>query len=702
MPQLFLEFFSEEMPARMQGRARMDLAQALDIGLKERGLSCRSIATYTSPCRLVGVVEGVPLLQEEVHEEKRGPRADAPEAAIQGFLSSVSLVREACEERETPKGRFLFATVTKAQQKTEDSLSSLVEVILKTFPWSKAMRWGQEGQTWVRPLHRILCLFNGAPVDLNLKIPSVTTTCGHRFMSPQPIYVEHFEAYKKALMGASVLIDQDVRRQKIEDLLNQAAQHHLLKLRHNKNLLDEVTGLVEWPHVIFGNIDPQFMALPEKILTTVMEHHQRYFSLSDEQGQLAPYFLTVANITPNDGGEAIVKGNEWVLRARLNDAAFFWEEDQKKRLDNHGQALDRMIFHADLGTIGQKVKRMAQWSHRLSGLLQLPVDKNHVEEATRLAKADLTTQLVKELPELQGYVGYCLALLEGRAEVVANAIRDHYAPAGPDQAAPQLPVSIITALADKLDTLVGFFLIQEKPTGSKDPFALRRACLGVIRIVLENKLIHFDLNNILQLTDVEGIYALNTPRSLDISSQPLDDLKAFFKERLRFYFKDLVSGVEIRHDVVEACLLHGHQPVRCHHFVVALQALVQDERTGERSIASLLTAYKRVHNILKQKQDSIADVVNLQLFEAPEEGTLYESFQKSQPSIEACMTQSCPSLSEIMDTLLQMRTPLEDFFEAVTVNAVDIQVRANRYALLNNVRCLFESVLDFSLLEGQS
>ena len=491
MPELLLELLSEEIPARMQVRAAADLKRLVGKALDEANLSCASIGAFVTPRRLTLIADGLPARQPDIPEERKGPRADAPEKAITGFLRSAGLDRDQVEERETDKGVFLFAVTVRAGRDTREALADVLPDTLKRLPWPKSMRWGRRSLRWVRPLRGILCLFDGATVEFSLEdessrehIFSGNTTVGHRFLSPQSFAVTGFADYADGLRRAHVVLDPAERRQMIAEGAGKLAAAEGLKVVPDDALVDEVAGLVEWPVPLMGRIDAAFMDLPPEAMTAAMRTHQKYFALEDADGALAPRFVVVANIEANDGGAAIVAGNERVLRARLSDARFFRDADRRRTLASRAPELAKVVFHAGLGMLDHKAERMEKLAASIAG--RVPgADVDRVRSASRLAKADLVTGMVGEFPELQGVMGRYYALADGEDAEVADAVAGHYAPRGPRDRCPTAPVSVAVALADRIDTLVGFFSIGERPTGSKDPFALRRAALGVIRLILE-------------------------------------------------------------------------------------------------------------------------------------------------------------------------------------------------------------------------
>lgn len=683
MPELLLEILSEEIPARMQARAADDLKRLVTDALKAAGLDFTSAASYVTPRRLALVIDGLPEKQADVSEERRGPKADAPEKAIDGFKGSLP-DGAVIEERETPKGTFLFATVNMKGQATADVLPDMIGKAVADLPWPKSMRWATHPMRWVRPVHSLVCLFRGSVVPVQLgPVTAGDTTVGHRFLSPTPFEVSDFADYKAKLLDAKVVLDPAERRAKIEADAKALAASEGLTLKDDQGLLDEVTGLVEWPVVLMGAIDDAFMELPDEVLSTSMRAHQKYFSTLGADGKLAGRFIVVANTETADGGKQVTAGNERVLRARLSDAKFFWDLDRSATLASRAPALKDRVFHAKLGTLDEKVDRMQALAGELAALVQ-GADKDKVRSAARLAKADLSTGMVGEFPELQGIMGRYYAQHDGESAEVADAIAEHYSPVGPTDACPTKPVSVCVALADKIDTLVGFFAIDEKPTGSKDPYALRRSALGVIRIVLENGLR-------LQLADVFK----RAHKGLRVGAEPSADLMAFFADRLKVHLRE--DGV--RHDLIDAVFALGGEDdlVRLVARVRALQDFL-----GTDDGANLIAAYKRAANILRieEKKDGVeyTGAPDASAFRHDEEKALGAALDAARPEIEKAV--AAEDFVGAMKHLAGLRAPVDAFFDKVTVNADDAALRVNRLKLLNGIRSALDGVADFARIEG--
>ncbi|WP_430436714.1 glycine--tRNA ligase subunit beta [Oceanibaculum nanhaiense] len=689
MADLLLEIFSEEIPARMQARASEDLKRLVCDALTAAGLSFDSAAAYVTPRRLALSVEGLPLTQPDVTEERRGPRVGSPEQALAGFLKANNLASvDACEQRDTGKGVFYFLTVEKQGAATQDVLPGLLVEAIRKLPWPKSMIWGETEFRWVRPMHSILCLFNGQelPGRLDLgggrEILFGDRTQGHRFLAPAALAVDNVEDYKAKLLAAKVILDPAERRASILQQAEALAANAGLVLKQDDGLLDEVTGLVEWPVALMGRIDEAFMDVPPEVLTTSMRAHQKYFAVETKTGDLAPHFIVISNMQPSDGGAVIVGGNERVLRARLSDAKFFWDQDRKHTLASRLPALANITFHAKLGTLADKVGRVRKLAAYLATLIP-GADAKLADRAAELAKADLVTGMVGEFPELQGIMGRYYARHDGESEAVAQAISDHYSPQGPSDRCPTAPNAVAVALADKLDTLVGFFAIDEKPTGSKDPYALRRAALGIIRLIVENGL----------RLSLEAVFA-----KAGAKSDVVADLMGFFADRLKVAMRE--QGV--RHDLVTSVFALGDEDdlVRLLKRVDALAAFLASEDG-----ANLLTAYRRAANIvaIEEKKDGRAyeGRADLKLIKARGEvaeaelhGTLGVIEVKIADALKA------EDFAAAMASLASLRAPVDRFFESVTVNAEDAALRENRLKLLTKIRDTMNQLADFSKVEG--
>jgi glycyl-tRNA synthetase beta chain len=683
MAEFLLELLSEEIPARMQARAAEDLKRLVCDGLKAAGLSFTDARAFATPRRLSLVVDGLPVAREDVSEEKRGPRVGAPDQAIQGFLKSVALSSlDQAEKRDTGKGEFWFAVVTKKGGPTADVLPGIIDVAMKALPWPKSMKWGSGTMLWVRPLQSIVALFDGkvlvgevAPGGQMAPIKFGDTTRGHRFLSKGEIKVADFSDYAVKLRAQHVVLDPAERKKIILEGAEKLATGTQVILKADEGLLDEVAGLVEWPVPLLGTIDAAFMDVPPEVLIVSMKTHQRYFATTRADGALANRFVVVANNLARDGGATIVDGNERVLRARLSDAKFFWGQDRKVRLEDRLPALKDIVFHAKLGTQAERVGRLAKLAVEIAGYVP-GAERGPVEQAALLCKADLVTGMVGEFPELQGIMGRYYALSEELPIAVAEAIGDHYAPAGPNDRCPSAPASIAVALADKFDALMSFWSIGEKPTGSRDPFALRRAALGVIRIVVENR-IRLPLRHFFKA----------------------DDLMAFFAERLKVQMRE--KG--IRHDVVDAVFSLGGEDdlVRLLARVEALQSFL-----GSEAGNNLLTAYGRAANIVRaeEKKDKtlatkIAGAPDVALLEQTEEKAVATALVEIERAVRPALERE--DFAGAMAAFAGLRAPIDAYFEKVTVNVTDRpDLRLNRLRLLNQIRATMDSVADFSKIEG--
>lgn len=682
MAELLLELFSEEIPARMQKRASEDLKKLVTDGLKAASLEFSSADAYVTPRRLVLVVDGLPDRQPDVSEEKRGPRIDAPEKAVEGFLRGNGLTLDQCEKRETDKGEFWYAVTESKGRPTIEVLPGVLGEAVSAMHWQKSMRWGEGSMRWVRSLQRVLCLLDGAVLDLTIGdgITAGNLTSGHRFHAGDDFDVTGFKDYRDKLLAAHVIIDAAERREIIAKGAASLAEAEGLTVQDDPALLDEVSGLVEWPVPLIGTIDAEFMEVPGEALTSAMRNHQKYFSLENADGTLAPRFVVVANLDAPDGGAQITAGNERVLRARLSDARFFWDQDRKIRLEERVPSLDKIVFHAKLGTLGEKITRVQTLAAELSDFIP-GCDRDMARSAALLSKADLVTEMVAEFPELQGIMGRYYALGEGEESEVANAIAEHYAPQGPNDTCPTAPVSVAVALADKIDTLVGFWAIGETPTGSRDPFALRRAALGVIRLVLENNL-RLKLHTVFEMAWHGG-------------EQNIGALLDFFADRLKVHLRE--QGV--RHDLINAVFALGDEDdlVRLLARVEALDKFVASEDG-----ANLLTAFRRANNIveIEEKKDKASYDGDVQ------PGLLVQDEEKALSDELTIFSDSAGELEEsenytaIMTEMAKLRPTVDAFFDQVTVNSDDADQRANRLRLLSRIRTTMGQIADFTLIEG--
>jgi len=748
MPDLLIELFSEEIPARMQTRAADDLKKRVTDGLVEAGLTYGSAAAFSTPRRLALTIEGLLDQSPTVREERKGPRVDAPEKAIEGFLRGAGLTRDQLEERDDKKGRVFFAVIEKPGRPAAQIVAEVLEDCIRNFPWPKSMRWGAGSLRWVRPLHSILCILtdeSGAeivPMDVD-GITAGNTTQGHRFMASGPFVVHGFDDYVTKLKRDHVILSATERADHIwQDATNQAFANGL-EVVEDRGLLAEVAGLVEWPVVLMGEIGADFLELPPEVLQTSMKEHQKFFSVKNPKTGRIERFITVANRETADQGATILAGNQKVLSARLSDAKFFWENDlrvAKAGMSDWTDRLSNVTFHNKLGTQAARIDRIAALSREIAPVLGIEPDL--AQQAAAVAKADLSSEMVYEFPELQGLMGRYYAQAAGLPQAVANAAEQHYAPLGPSDEVPSEAVSTIVALADKLDTLTGFWAIDEKPTGSKDPFALRRAALGVIRIILAGDIrVNLDrfidsqllkhqinqsegteaemaaLNDILDEIADHGVFGAAFRTVLDKLDGKDDapdtsdgsllqtmgttvpdtstDLLAFFHDRLKVYLRD--QG--LRHDVIDACLaMPGTDDLTL--LVKRATTLGAFLKTDDGE--NLLQGYKRANNILTQAEakDGVeysygADV---KFAETDEEKALFAALDAAEAQIAPAM--EAEDFEAAMSAMASLRAPIDAFFEAVQVNAENEVVRRNRLNLLSRIRVICLSVADLGVIEG--
>lgn len=696
MGELLLELLSEEIPARMQRRAIEDLRQSIREWLVVHRISeGTAVEGYVTPRRLVIIARRIPDRIPGRPDERRGPRVGAPAQALEGFLRANFLRIEQCEIRDTDRGQFYFAVIQRPDQSTKDVLPEIVNSALLGLQWPKSMRWPGSSLRWVRPLTSIICLFDGEIVPLELDgIPVGRTTRGHRFLSEGDITVDNAADYRHRLEAAYVMLEPDRRRALIAADLDRLAAAKGLIIKPDPGLLDEVAGLVEFPVVLLGAIDDASMSLPPEVLATAMRTHQKYFSCLDPDGTPMPRFLFVANNLTSDDGKTIIAGNERVLRARLTDAQFFWDQDRKLPLRDRDEALKTRLFYEGLGSVYDKVDRMARLVYN-DLARRTDADANLALRAARLAKSDLSTLMVGEFPELQGIMGCYYALHDGEDRSVAEAIAEHYKPQGPNDACPTAPESVAVALADKIDSLVIFFAIGEKPTGSRDPFALRRAALGVIRLVLENKL-RLPLREVFRnawkaATNIAGC-------------DPTSELLEFIADRLKVHLRE--QG--FRHDLIAAAFIQTTGIPEAKHFeddLVRLIARVDALRTflASEDGADLLVAYRRAANIVAieerrdgRRYDDRAPDLTPGILRLPEERALDASLRDANAAPELWSE----DFSAAMRRLATLRRPVDEFFEKVTVNTEEPRLRENRLRLLSAIRATMNRVADFSQIEG--
>jgi len=686
MPDLLLEFLSEEIPARMQARAAEDLQKMVTDRLIAAGLAYEGAKGFATPRRLALSVHGVPARQPDVKEEKKGPRVGAPENAIAGFLKAAGLqsIKQA-KVQPDKKGDFYVAVIDKPGRPTLDVIAEMIPDVVRNFPWPKSMRWGSGRLSWVRPLHSIVATFGPEteePVVVPLDIDGIKggdETRGHRFMAPGAIKVRRFEDYVAKLEKAKVVLDPARRADVILADAKNLAFAQGYELVEDEGLLAEVAGLVEWPVTLMGTFDKRFLSIPDEVIRATIRNNQKCFVLRDPQtAKLANKFILVANEEAADGGKAIIAGNERVIRARLSDAKFFYETDLKTRLEDRLPKFEHIIFQEKLGTQAARIARIRALAGQLSPIVD--ADAAKAERAADLCKADLLTEVVGEFPELQGLMGRYYAEAQNEDEAVAHACEDHYKPKGPDDLVPAEPVSVAVALADKIDTLTGFWAINEKPTGSKDPYALRRAALGVIRIVIDNNL-RLPLKDVFE----KAVNKFSTG----------DDLLAFFADRLKVQLRD--QGA--RHDLVDAVFsLSGQDDLLI--IVRRVEALGKflDSDDGK----NLLAGYKRATNIIRieEKKDKreYTGAPESQKYELPEEKALAEAIDVARKEAKAAIAKE--DFSAAMRAMAKLRPRVDAFFDKVTVNVDKKGLRENRLKLLNEIREATRSVADFSKIEG--
>jgi len=704
MTDLLLELFSEEIPARMQAKAADDLRRMVTDKLVAEGLVYEGAKAFATPRRLALTVHGIPARQSDLKEERRGPRVGGPDAAIQGFLKATGLARieDAKIQTDPKKGDFYIALIEKPGRATIDVLADMLPVIIRTFPWPKSMRWGERSAksgslNWVRPLHTIIATFGletEEPDVVKFAVDGIEagqTTFGHRFMAPAAISVRRFEDYEAKLKAAKVVLDAQARRDIILADAKQLAFAQGLELVEDQVLADEVAGLVEWPVALMGSFDKEYLTIPGEVIRATIRNNQKCFVVSDPKtGKLTNKFILTANIEASDGGKTIVAGNERVIRARLSDAKFFYETDLKTKLEARLPKFDQIVFHEKLGTQAERIKRIERLAAELAPLVRADVEK--AKRAAHLAKADLLTEVVGEFPELQGLMGKYYAQAQGEDASVAAASEEHYKPQGPADRVPTDPVSVAVALADKLDTLVGFWAIDEKPTGSKDPYALRRAALGVIRIILENRL-KISLRGIVE-RHLENSYG---KQYLTIADK-VDDLMTFFEDRLEVQLRDQKA----RYDLVDAALstgslVAGHPLTLIVERVEALGKFL-DTDDGK----NLLAGTKRASNILsiEEKKDKRAfeGAPDAGLYTLPEEKALAKAIDQVKSEAGAAVAKE--DFAAAMSAMAKLRPAVDAFFDKVKVNDDEPKVRENRLKLLNEIRAATRAVADFSKIEG--
>ncbi len=738
MAEFLFEIFCEEIPARMQQRAGQDLSKALVDGLKKAGLTVEGEHCYTGPRRLVFTAD-IPLRSPDISEERKGPRVGSPEQALAGFLRGAGLsdISEAQIRTDPKKGEFYVAVIEKSGADSGEIIAELIPTIMNNFPWPKSMKSGAAAFRWVRPLKSMICLLDGKKIEFEVGgVKTGNTTQGHRRHGKGPYTVTGFADYRKQLEGKGhVMICTCERKDKILTEARAACAAQGLELVEDEGLLNEVAGLAEWPVVILGDMDPSFLELPAEVIRLSMRTHQKYFAVKNPKtGDLAPNFIVVANQAAPDGGKEIAKGNSKVLSARLADAQFFQSEDAKPEggLMSYYDKLGTVVFHKKLGSIRDKAERVVALTKELAP--KVGADPDKAEQAAKLAKCDLVTQTVVEFTSLQGQIGSLMYKREGGDADIATAIEEHYKPQGPSDAVPTNPVAVTVALADKFDTLVGFWVIDEKPTGSKDPYALRRAALGVVRIILENDVrlglllalarpfsqhnLFFatrDVSSVREAIDSlkaksliseeqadlfhssnldsidEVVNLINSEESILDALSAAEDLIAFIIDRLKVYLRD--KG--IRHDIIDAALTQDQDDlVSIVNRVEALQIFLATSE-GE----NLLAGYKRAANILKAeaKKGDLPSGAPEKPAEK-ESAALYAALQTAQPKIEAAL--AAENYTQAMTDLATLRGPIDAFFTHVQVIADDTAVKENNLRLLSQIRDTAQQIADFDRING--
>ena len=683
MPDLLIELFSEEIPARMQARAAEDLKKKVTDGMVEAGLTYAHAKAFATPRRLVLAVEDVLDRSPDLKEERKGPRVGAPEKAIEGFLRGAGVTMDQLEIRDEKKGQVYFATIQTPGREAAAIIAEVLENTVRNFPWPKSMRWGAGSLRWVRPLHSIICLLtreDGAEVvDLDIDgIKSGRATRGHRFMGGDAFEVSSFDDYVAKLKKAKVILDPEERAETIWHDATNVAFAQGMEVVEDRGLLAEVAGLVEWPVVLMGEIGADFLNLPPEVLQTSMKEHQKFFSVKNPKTGRIEKFVTVANIETRDNGATILAGNQKVLAARLSDAKFFWENDlrtAKAGMDTWVDGLGNVTFHNKLGSQKERIERIVALAAELAPVTGADVEA--AQTAARIAKADLQSEMVYEFPELQGLMGRYYAEAAGYDADVARVCQEHYSPLGPSDDVPTAPLSVTAALADKLDTLTGFWAIDEKPTGSKDPFALRRAALGVIRLLLENDL------------------RMNLLDHLSAAGEAKDDLLSFFHDRLKVYLKD--QG--IRHDIIDACLaMDGADDLT----LLVKRARALSDVLGTEDGVNLVQGYKRAANILAQAEEKDGVEYSFgadpKFAEVDEEKALFDALTAASGAIKDAL--SSEDFAAAMGQMAELRAPIDAFFEAVQVNTDNEIVRRNRLNLLSQIRQTCGQVADLGRIEG--
>ncbi len=691
MADMVCELLTEEIPARLQAAAEQAFLQAITQGLTHKGLPFSKGYSLSTPRRLAVIIKGIPPVQPDTRTERKGPSITAPEHAIQGFLRSVGLRKDQLHIRNTPKGRVYFAVTEHKGQATPTLLPPIINTAIGAIAWAKSMRFADDTFRFVRPLQRIIAVFDAQvicgslPLNGNKTLPYTDKTLGHRFMTADDIPVTAHN-YKTALANAHIMVNRTDRKHHIIDGLQSQAAAKGVQWIGDATLLDEVVGLVESPVVLMGDIPPQFMCLPKEVLITALKQHQKFFVFEASDGTLAPYFATVANIHACDGGQAIIRGNEKVLSARLSDSVFFWDNDHKNwAVYTQNTGLATMTFHAKLGTVQDRVYRLRRIGKNIAESLQYDTDTQaKVSKSAQICKSDLVSEMVFEFPELQGIMGAYYAEQAGTDTHIARAIRDHYKPRGANDAVPTDPVTIPLAIAEKLDTLCGFWLIDEKPTGRKDPYALRRCALGILRIILKNAL----YLNIMAIVDKAFTIYAEQGIIVDDIHMIRHDLQTFLIDRL----KHALKSEGIRHDYIGAVLSDGLDATLIDKVHLAR---TMGQNTAIVSMAK--TAYTRANSILQQAPDMPSPKIHKEYLKHPAEQALYEVITDAQHTLDTAHANK--DFKAIIHILSTINTPLNQFFDNIMVHTDDPHIRHNRLALLRAVTNRFHSITNFNSIE---
>lgn len=689
MAEVIFEIFCEEIPARMQLSAAKQLQQKFEDKMQEHNLFFTKAKSYVTPRRLALTADGLSLTQEDTVMERKGPRTDAPEAAIDGFIRSTGLKKDQLTIKSSPKGDFYFAIIHQKGKPTKEILRGIFEEILETFSWPKSMRWGENRIRWVRPIKSIACVFGGETLQLKFgHIISGNKTFGHRFLGKNEVTVSNIESYQKDLDKNFVTVDNLKRKEFIQEKSLEIANDNALDIIADEYLLDEVTGLVEYPNIMLGSIDKKFMNLPEEVLITSIKIHQKYFCLRDKKGKLAPYFIFVSNMKTSDGGAKIIDGNQRVLKARLSDAEFFFNIDTQKPLEKFLPKLKNVVFHAKVGSMHERALRIEKLAVELAKIIS-PEKEEQVKKAAKICKADLVTEMVGEFPELQGVMGYYYALNEKQPEEIALAIKGQYSPLGPSDKVPEKDVPAIIALTEKIEGLTSLFAAGERATGSKDPFALRRLALGIIRIVLENR-INLNLKN--KIFKTIKMLPSSLLKSLD-KDELNEEICNFITERL----KHLLKKEEINQDII-AAILGNVEDLNIVDSLEKMRSL--SEFLESKNGSEALEAYKRAANILqieeKKQKTTFNSKVSKGILSEGAEKILFEELSDANDNIKNHLKKN--DFEKSLKVLSRLSPYINNFYDNVLINIDDEKIRENRLKLSAYLCEVFNKVSSFELL----